>query len=339
MDRDLLVDVSNVCKDEYLGGAHVSWARLDKLMNAWRKQVNPDSRPLYVADDSLSREMRDPQSRERWGRMIRSGDLVSVPDADELILRLAAETGAAVLARDAYLGHRRRHTWVQGDDEHFWRWEVDDSGDIAIILEPMTVAGDYTMTSAMDKDTRKRLGYRRSEHEVLLQFVYRCANPICVLSSSPVIPIMPAIVNDAAVCPECRRPLRSRGPRPAARRLKLMVAGKEAAEEILEEEDVLVVGRSSAPGCWDIAAVIDAHLRLPNNLIRLRLRGGQVVAEPIAEEQVVAWQRFDPGKQLYETPRALDTSQTLLARDRLLISATVRIEQSARSYVVDPERY
>lgn len=117
---DLLVDLSNVCRDKDLGGrADASWDRYELVLAAWRDQINRDSRVLAVADDSLFRMLRTMQDKAAFVAAQGRGEVITAPDADPVILDMARETGAAVLSRDGYVGHRRKHDWIQGDAEHF----------------------------------------------------------------------------------------------------------------------------------------------------------------------------------------------------------------------------
>lgn len=328
---DLLIDVANACRDERLGGSGTSWDRLDRVMAAWRDQVNPHSRALLVADDNLARDFRDSASRERWAAEVRGRTMLTSPHADAVILDTARSTGASVLSRDGFVAHRRVHSWIQGDSEHFWRWTVDRAGRVGIRLEPMGVRNDYSITRAVEKGDLKRLGLEDAAlRETVLSRVYRCDNAACELSES-VLSKLPAVSQGRAICPACRRPLRDRGPRPPGRRLKVFVAGEEVGSEVLGDGEVVTLGTAPRSAATiDISEFGDAE-GINRSHLRLEVRGGQVVAESIAGSpvQVQRWR-----DRQWQEPQVLAGPTTLLPRDRIILPSRCTIEQSAREYVV-----
>lgn len=328
---DLLIDVANACRDERLGGPGTSWDRFDRVMGAWRESVNPHSRPLLVADENLARDFRDAASRERWAALVRSGTMLTAPHADSVILETARASGAAVLSRDGFVAHRRVHSWIQGDSEHFWRWTVDRDGRVEIRLEPMGVRNDYSITRAVEKGDLKRLGLEdASLRDAVLARVYKCDNLGCELSAS-ILSELPAVSQGRPICPRCRRSLRDRGPRPPGRRLKFLVGGRDEGSEVLGDGELVVLGTSpSSAGTIDLSEFGDAGCINPSHL-KLSVLGGQVVAEPLAGSpaHVQRWR-----DRRWHAPEELSGSTTLLPRDRILLPSEFAIEQSAREYVV-----
>ncbi len=131
--RDLLVDLSNACRDERLGGGEVAdWARLDRLIATWLRDINPDTDFYFIADDSLSGHFRASQDLMRWKHMRTQGILESVPHADTRVLALALKTGASVLSCDRFMAHRRDFPWVDDDQQHFWDWTTNSQHEVLI---------------------------------------------------------------------------------------------------------------------------------------------------------------------------------------------------------------
>jgi hypothetical protein len=328
---DLIIDVANACRDERLGGSGTSWDRFDRVMSAWRQFVNPHSCPLLVADDNLARDFRDRASRERWAAQVRGGTMLTTPHADSVILDTARSTGAAVLSRDGFVAHRRVHSWIQGDSEHFWRWTVDRDGRVEIRLEPMGVRNDYSITRAVERGDLKRLGLEDAElREAVLARVYKCDNLVCPLSVS-VMSELPAVSQGRPICPSCRRPLRDRGPRPPGRRLKFLIGGQEVGSEVLGDGELVTLGTApSSATTIDVSEFGEAG-RINHSHLKLSVLGGQIVVEPMAGSpaQVQRWR-----DRRWQAPEELAGSTTLLHRDRVILPSEFTIEQSAREYVV-----
>ena len=328
---DLLVDIANACRDERLGGVGTGWERLDRVMAAWRDQVNPHSQVLLVADENLARDFRDDASRQRWAAEVRQESMVTAPHADTVILDRARATGAAVLSRDGFVAHRRVHSWVQGDSEHFWRWSIGRAGQVEIRLEPMSVRNDYSITRAVEQGDFKRLGLGDATlRERILSRVYKCETPTCELAG-PVLHELPAAARGSAVCPTCRRPLRDRGPRPPARRLKFLFAGDEVGSEVLGDGEQVTLGTApSSATAFDLSEFGSMPDIKPAHL-HVRVMGGQVVVEPV-DGSAVHVQRWRDRQ--WQPLEQVSCPTTLLPRDRISLPSGLTIEQSARAYIV-----
>ncbi|MDB5478887.1 MAG: hypothetical protein JWM96_1382 [Alphaproteobacteria bacterium] len=334
--HDLLVDLANLARDERLGGVDTAdWARVDRVLSHWRAHLNPHSNWLLVADDNLARDFGTAEARDRWTQLVRSGELISAPDADPVLLERARTTGASVLSHDGFVGHRRRHSWIQGDAEHFFRWRVDQGDQLAIVLEPMRVVGDYTMTRAAEKDERKARGFgTRDLVDGPLAQMYRCVNPTCRASADDLLQVMPVRVSGRVACPECRRPVVARGPRPPGRRLKLLLHEQELDVVQLADGQQLVLGRGPGPARWDVALLGADTSKISRDHVRLSIRGGQVVAEDLNSTNGTGLARWSPSRRAWEPAQKLLDPTTLLARDRLELPGSLVVQQSGLRYVV-----
>src|SRR3954470_24283446 len=103
-DPQVIVDLSNVCRDESLSDSpnRAAWSRFERLMQAWREQIEPNPQGIALADENL-RFLFGPADRREFELAERSG-LVRVVSgaADTEILRWAETSGASVLSKDRF---------------------------------------------------------------------------------------------------------------------------------------------------------------------------------------------------------------------------------------------
>lgn len=333
---DLLVDLSNVCRDKDLGGrADASWDRYGLVLAAWREQINRDSRVLAVADDNLFRLLRTMQDKAAFVAGQGRGEVITAPDADPVILDMARETGAAVLSRDGYVGHRRKHDWIQGDAEHFWSWRALSDG-VRIQRREMRVRSEYTLTKAAERDERKAKNLLQSDGVPLLERVWACRRPTCPRAAEDPLTVPPLLWHGRPLCPDCRFEVEDLGERDAGRQMKVKVGDDEVTRFSVFERQIITIGRNVGDACVDLTPAHPRAQAVSRRHLTLELRGGQVVATDLGSSNGTRMQRWDPqrGTWLAGEPMTEGKPTTLLPRDRLLLGEAVHLEQSAREYVV-----
>jgi hypothetical protein len=165
--------------------------------------------------------------------------------------------------------------------------------------------------------------------------MYKCENVSCALSG-PRLREIPAVSNTLPVCPACRRPLRDRGPRPAARRIKILDHGEVVGTEDIGDGEAVTFG--TAP---DTAIHVDLSMlrnasTLRSRHVRVAVQGGQAVVEPAGDGEV--WvQRWL--RKAWQSPEVVLEVTTLRRRDRIVLPGGVSLEQSGKDYVVPPEEW
>lgn len=337
MTADLLVDLSNVCRDKKLGGPELaSWNRYARVMQAWREQINPASVVLAVADSNLIRKFGTMKDKAAYTAAEGRGEVISAPDADPVILEQAQRTGAAVLSRDGYVGHRRRHDWIQGDAEHFWSWSAAADGNIRIVRRDMDFKGPYTVTRAAESDERKEKNLRDTDATPLLARFWRCRNSACARSSEDPLRDPPALYYGSVQCPSCRHAVEDAGARPAGRGFKVLAEDTDEIRFSLLDGQMLILGRLEGDRRLNLAGLSESAGKLSRDHARIELRGGQAVATDLGSGNGTVLQRWDSNRRSWGPVRALKphVAVTLLPRDRIVLAGIVRIEQSGRDYVV-----
>lgn len=331
--RDLLVDLSNACRDERLGGGEVAdWARLDRLIGTWQRDINPHTDFYFIADDSLSRHFRLSQDRMRWRDMGARGILESVPHADTTILMLALKTGASVLSCDRFMAHRRDFPWVDDDQQHFWDWTTTSQQEVLIKRRAMGRFPAADLTRAEEESALKALGL--SDGDPLMDNLWRCTTYRCRYGDKPAVTRLPAKSQGRAICPICRAPLVNLGPRPRARRLKLISPEGETVDTLsLAEGQNVVVGRGPGVNVWDLSPLAPCD-EVSRQHARLEVRAGQVVVTDLGSTNGTSVANWNPTARTWLAPTNVDGSVTLRARDRVELPNYLCIEQSGARYVV-----
>lgn len=338
-DPQVIVDLSNVCRDGSLGksSGQASWSRFERLMEAWRAQVEPNPQGVAIADENL-RFLLGSADRRQFELAERSGLVRAVSGAaDTEILRWAEASGAVVLSRDRFVGHRRQHPWIQGTVDRFYRWEVDSSGTIRVGAAHMGTSGPYSVSRGEEADLLKARGLdpRRPSDLEVLSHAYRCANPSCLTAkfTPDRLLVPPARRQRQPICPGCEKPLEDLGPRPGAVEIVLESADQELARRIVEDGGELTMGRSDVPvrggeaARQALARVSRAHVRILLDRWRLRVRD-------LDSRNGTAILRWDSAARAHTEPQAISAGDTvdLGPRDVLLLAGALRVRRSGQQF-------
>lgn len=338
-DPQLIVDLSNVCRDEALGESpnKASWSRFERVMQAWQDQMGTIPQGVAIADENL-RFLFGPADRRQFELAERSGLVRAVPGAaDAEILRWAEASGAAVLSRDRFVGHRRQHPWIQGATDRFFRWERADSGDVRVVAADMGTAGKYSISRGEETDFLKGRGLdpRRESDRELLAHAYRCTNPGCLTAkfSPDRLLVPPAKSERQPVCPGCKQPLEDLGPRPRAVELVIEHGEGELARKLLEEGSEITLGRSDLPRPSDeqtaqaVGRVSRSHLQVHIERSQLRIRDLESRnGTTVCRWDSVARSHSDPVKV------AAGEQIELGHRDVALLGGAVRLRRSGQQF-------
>jgi hypothetical protein len=248
---DLLLDLSNVCSREVLGGREVSLDRMREAVKVFERWSGiADARVFAVADNSLFTRLRAPADRRVLREYVDSGLVEAVPSADERLLDVIELTGGLLMTWDRFEGHRDSYPWLQGDAEHFLLVQRKE-GVLAIALRDMGVISMRRVSERAEIDALKAahlLDAKGHPDEAVLRRWWLCPERACSLFStdrSRGQPI-PMRVRGELTCSLHRLPLADGGPRPHRMQLKVLVDG-HVLERVAVEEDgpVLTIGRGS----------------------------------------------------------------------------------------------
>lgn len=287
----VIVDLSNVAKDDLLGFSHnhASLARWDRLRRVWLRDHDEPVHFTLVADGSLRRALsRADQARlEQW---VTSGEAVVVPDADIEVLRLAVEAGGVALSNDRYVDHRR----IPGVQRaRLVGWVV--RGETTRLQERSLDRLLSAVISARAlKQELKEVGLAEGAPE--LKYRWYCRDGGCARDLITV----PAMVRGSATCAACGSYLE----RGAAWRhpiwIKILYGTHEVARFVLEDGEAAFIGSGAGADVIslanetattaDVMALDDRHIELRNELGRLRARDnassrGSALRRPVAGQR------------------------------------------------------
>jgi len=338
-DPQVIVDLSNVCRDESLGESpnKAAWGRFERVMKAWREQIEPSPQGVAIADENLrfllgAADRRQLELAERAG-LVR----VVTGSADTEILSWAQRSGASVLSKDRFVGHRRQHPWIQGTTDRFYRWEAGRDGGVRIVAADMGTSGPYSVSRGEEADFLKARGLdpRRPSDREILMHAYRCTNSACLTArfSPERLLVPPARSQRQPVCPGCGRPLEDLGPLPGAVEIVIEGADRELARRLVEEGTTVTLGRSDVPkphddsAAHEIGRVSRAHISVRVERSRLRIcdldsRNGTEVL------------RWDPAARSFGQPQSVTPGDKLELgpRDVALLGGTLRVRRSGQQF-------
>ncbi|MFI9723516.1 FHA domain-containing protein [Streptomyces sp. NPDC052396] len=257
---DYLVDLSNVVRDRSLGGPGPRSLHRFRLVIRALVHMTTDSRVAVhpVADTSLlggAREFADRRDVTVLRRWISAGLVEEVDDADQRMLELLELTSAAgtrAITGDRFVGHRREHPWLQGDNDRFLRPVPTPSGSVRLVPLEMGISVDAEISRHEELAAFKKQGLlrnsRRPPSTVVNRF-WRCPERRCTLydaHSGRVL--LPRLRGGVPTCEVHGLPLADAGARPAMAQLKLMVDGICKARYTVEEGTRTGIGRNPTAG-------------------------------------------------------------------------------------------
>ncbi len=341
----LLVDLSNVCRDEALGrGPKPTLRRLDRLLGAWRTLFDADTTVLCFVDRSLG-GMLDAGDRRRLNEMIQRRTAV-VPhrgEADVLILRqAAADRDATILSRDGFVAYRRAFPWIEGELDRFYTWSVSEN---RVILRPQDRRPvDFEVSRAEELEDLRSRGFLDTvpASHPILRHRYRCvsAEPCMTRAFHPeMLRVPPALgAEGSAVCPGCRGPLEIIDSKVLGIELKVRVLDRQVARFTLHDDAAVTLGRDTIPlpsaeeirRAGVLSGVSREHARLRVAGRRLHVqdagsRNGTWLAEWMAHVgRHGEWRRLESGLERRVGRRdvvRLGKSVQLVRSGRLLLTA------------------
>lgn len=253
------------------------WRNVERVVEAWQEQKDPNAVFYGIADNSLRYHMDDygQQCLDDWKRR---GCARSVSWADPEILKLAeAHPDATVITTDLFRDHRRVYPWLQGSTR-LMRPVVSPS-EVTFSQLDFSPIPDYEVSMRAEDVGLKPKGITSPEARQALLHEWACTNPNCTWGSAPVIDDDPAYRDGRVCCPECDTPARKVGTRENTREVVVLLGGGEADRIPIAEGTSIVVGRGRGKARYDVRPLLDGqsglvsrdHLRLTNKSGRLHV--------------------------------------------------------------------
>ncbi|GAA3225145.1 hypothetical protein GCM10010468_52640 [Actinocorallia longicatena] len=225
------------------------WARLERLVEAWRDEHGPSVKVLLVADNSLAYALQG-DDRRKFAELRGTGEVRTATVADGLVLNLARQNRMHVLSADTFKHLRREHPWIEKAPERFHSWTMDAD---RIRFVP---SGIRRITPGERSWTDDFRTVPAAGSKILLRS-WRCDAEPCPYSGTRVghLLVWPRTDGEGrAVCPECGTPLTGLGRRLPTREILVedLGTGAEITRFLLEDGFPLVVGRGTASGGVDL---------------------------------------------------------------------------------------
>jgi len=222
---------------------------------------------LHFGDDQEEFE-----ALARWGATAQPWPLVlkNLRPADKAILRIAHETGAAVLSGDHFKEFRGQHPWISGTTDRFYDWRMAGTPPVVqIVTRKMLVTGDYTVSAAEQGKEDQKRGLKGDLDEQARTWHYRCVTDSCILHQRfpDRLPDLPEGRHGFLVCSECKQSV-ERGDRRKPSAFVKLFTDKKIKRFGIEKGDSVVVGRGTRGlanyvlGPADLRAISSSHLRI-----------------------------------------------------------------------------
>lgn len=347
-DPAILVDLSNVCRDEALVAkcGAVGWGPFDEIVGALERSAISYSRIHLIADRSLW-YLFDEQARDRFSRLKRAGDIEVSELADERLLEYAFDSksrfaGALVVSKDRFSDFRRAYPDIQGSQDRFIDWHVGSDGVVRTSFRDMGTDGHATMSRKEETGELKARRLRREEvRRRAVASYFRCTNANCLVARLWPEHLMELPTYDdrlgSFLCPGCRTVVEQAGQRPESVALVVLVDEVERARILLRRGETLAIGRVDGNARLglkrllsdvDSAAVSRSHLEFSWS-------GGQVQVRDLASKNGTS-KRDRLGSPYY---RLKEHEWTTIRRGQtILLPGSIAVELSGRTVPLEGER-
>lgn len=266
-NRYLLVDLSNICRDESVMGRAdgAEWSAYETLVKAIRRSKIEFAKAHLIADASLV-HLLDQPGRAEFRRLERRGDLEVSRLADERLLEYAFTPGsrflgALIASMDRFDDFRRSYPQIQGNTDRFIGWQAGADGALTAYYRDMGTAGHNTMSRKEERGELKARRIRREDVQRRAESSYfACTNNSCLIHQlwPDHLRELPLYDDrqDTFRCRACRTELRPAGPRPQSVQLIVFADGVERARILLQRGDTLEIGRTDAERCIGLRRLI-----------------------------------------------------------------------------------
>lgn len=258
----LLVDLSNLCRDERLlvPGLAADLGILDQLREAVASSEVVEVRQIRAVADRSLIGLLPAEQRRRFRELERSGEIEVSALADERLLALAFDDAAGsvlIASLDHFDDFRRAYPTIQGSTDRFLGWDIAENGSISLYFRDMEVHDHHRLSR---KEESAELKARRLRRDSLVgQAVsnyFRCSNAECLVAQlwPERIPQLPRYDDrsGAFVCPSCGGELTEVGSRPRAVQLIVYLHGVERLRLLVSDGERLELGRRHAKRCFGL---------------------------------------------------------------------------------------
>ena len=345
---DVLVDISNVCRDQALleHGERASWKIFEHVVKAMHRAPIQLGTVHTVADRSLY-PLLDDYGREQLKTFRKKGLLEETTLADERLIGYLFDADspfdrAVVLSRDMFDDFRRSYPQIQGSKELFLEWRGDIVGRLSIHFRNMQLRTHRRISRKIEEGEMKaRKLFRDTIRERALDSDYRCDSSDCVVAQLwpdrlRELPVYERS-RDMFVCPSCGSDLTRLGRRSPAAQLVVYHDGEEQMRLLLEEGDSVEVGRTDAKGCVGLSRQLseDALSSVSRRHVKFTMRDGVIrVADLDTKNGTRLKSRRRGEARQLEPNRAV----TLDDQFRLLLPGDITIEMSGQARPFEGDR-
>lgn len=344
-DLELIVDLSNVCKNRDLDetGEIARWDRLLRVLELWNSWPNGFERPvvLLVADKNLRYSFGE-VDLALFKQAVKDGYIVEHEKADPVLLELAEQTDCVVISNDNFVGYRRRHPWMEAAPARFVQIRTGVVGTrLELLALPKRTGFSKSRAEEQDHLKELRIDLKRDLGAGVLSIVYRCRNQACIRQAfAPEGAAVPPKIDPSGsvVCPGCNEPLAAVGHAKRSAVVKLTSALDGRTDYFaLEAGAAVTIGRSNSDVSLDGLLSEESRGRLSRRHLQVDFDGDRIAVTDLRSSNGSMLSRWSKAEQHLGEPTLLtpDTAELLRPRDSVSLAGLLTVERSGRRFPFD----
>jgi hypothetical protein len=345
---DVLVDLSNVCRDSSLlrPGERASWGIFEHVVKAMHRAPIELGRVHAVADRSLF-PLLDDYGKKQLKTFRKKGLLEETPLADERLIGYLFDEDspfqpAAVLSRDMFDDFRRDYPQIQGARDLFLEWNGTDLKTLQVQWRNMQQRTHRRISRKIEVGEMKaRRLLRDTVRDRAMATDFRCINGDCALAQlwpDRLLEFPTYDRNiDGFVCPSCGQKLESLGRRSATTQILVYFDGEEQLRVLLEDGAKVLIGRDDRKGCVGLSRSLSPDLveAVSGEHVEFAMGNGRVtIADVGSKNGTMIEPRSGGGTRGLEAGNAV----TFDGRLRALLPGGISIELSGQIAPFEGER-
>jgi len=334
----LLVDLSNVCRDDDLAplGVDAAWERLHALLDSIAAATIVEfSGYVLIADETLRRRL-DRGGRAAFDAERDAGRLEETEFADERLVELALGsdspvTNPVLVTRDFLDDFRRTHPELDAGSAIAWTGNRDGVP-MPVLREFGTRTHHRISRKEEEGELYRRQLRRREVQDEAARWYFRCTARSCPIAGFWPDHLEELPRYDSAsktfVCPGCRGELERGSERKQAVQVLVYESDREVARLLVESG--VEIGRSDAQGCIGLERFLEYEqaAAVSRRHLRLSVEADDVFVEDLESKNGTVLKPRSPGRKATSLRSGSRTAWEI--RDALVLPGNIRLERSGR---------
>ena len=343
---ELVVDLSNVCREKRLDGLPdvARWERLLLVLATWNTTFSHFQKPkVRLVQDANLRHLFSPLDKKYLNDAKRQGFLIEKSKADPTILDLAESSDALILSNDNFVAFHRGRPWItSADRKRFVKMAFFDEK-LSLAMGVIESRTNYRISRMEETDNLRdnKIDPKSKDGLRLLQFYYRCENPDCIrrqLLADGAQHLPAKGGNDQVICPGCRQPMIQLGRSSQVVIIKLTsLSNHEDLRFPVVKDEIIVLGRADSH--VPLSNVVDKKgiKKISRSHLKLEFTGNQLLVTDLGSSNGSFYKSWDYGKKCFSEDFRMKSNEarSLGTEDLVTLSGIVEVKRSGRRFPFD----